>query len=634
MSLKTRLRLLVATLVAVLVLSVSTVYVCHFARNAFEAAAENAHSSASHVELNVSDRVGKSLHDNPQPGATSAETRQRIEQLVLDDPTIQDILSSAVDSSNAILDVSIVSGNGTVLASFNRAAVGKPAPAVTDFDKWKSQTAVGALGNLWDLFRNRENYAVRVPVGIGHVSLPVFSIVVTVRSSFLSHELQPAFEAIAIAFLIAMAVSLALAYMLPALALGPLERVSRRIDQIARGEDPDGIHGEFQEAAEFAVVQSKLNVLGQQFRGARQDAVEMRDSIEHLLQRLEEVVLLFDSQGRLVMAGKPAEQLFGISRDQLLGQSVERVFSPDSLLGATVLKAVRDNQPMRDRVIYFDRPEVGRVRLVVSVEALTRSEGNQPLGVLVRLRDAETRRQLEWHLDLSSKLTAISRLTGGVAHEIKNPLNAIALHLEMVKQKLETSDSQVEPELELIAREVRRLDTVVRTFLNFNKPLEMEVDNVDLAALADEVTLFVEPDAHSRGICVDTDIERPLWIKGDANLLKQALLNVVMNAVEAMGAGGRLYVSARSDGHEQVLTIRDTGSGISREIRDRIFDLYFTTKESGTGIGLALTFRMMQLHNGTIDFASEPGEGTSFYLRFPSALVVMENRLALSQAHS
>ena len=633
MSLKTRLRLVVATLVAVLVLAVSTIYVCHFTRHAFAAADENAHSSASHVERDVSDRVQESLDTNPQPGDTSEQTRQRIEQIVRDDPTVPDILTSAVSSSNEILDVSIVGGNGMVLASFNHASIGHPAPQGTDFDKWRSTTAIGALGNLWDLFRQPENYTVRVPVGIRGGTRPVFSIVVTVRSSFLSHELQPAFQAIAIAFLVALAISMVLAYMVPALALGPLERVSRRIDEIARGENPGAIPGEFEEATEFAVVQSKLNVLGQQYHGARQDAIQMRDNIEHLLQRLEEVVMLFDSQGRLIMAGKPAEQLFGVSRDQLLSQSVERIFSPDSLLGATVLNAVRNNQPMRDRVIYFDRPEVGRVRLVVSVETLSRSEG-QPLGVLVRLRDAETRRQLEWHLDLSSKLTAISRLTGGVAHEIKNPLNAIALHLEMVKHKLETSDSQVEPELDLISREVRRLDTVVRTFLNFNKPLEMEVDDVDLAALADEVSLFVEPDAHSRGICVETNIERPLWIKGDPNLLKQAILNVVVNAVEAMGEGGRLYVGARADGNEQLLTIRDTGSGIPKAIRDRIFDLYFTTKENGTGIGLALTFRMMQLHSGTIDFSSEPGEGTTFYLRFPATAGVVENRLALSQARS
>lgn len=633
MSLKTRLRLVVATLVAVLVLSVSAVYVCHFARNAFDAADENAHSSASHVELYVSDQVTKSLAAHPHPNQTAAEMRQQIEDIVRNDPTVPEILNSAVGSSNAVLDVSIVSGNGTVLASFNRAAVGLRAPQGTDFDRWKSSTAIGALGNLWDLFRKSENYTVRVPVGISGVSTPVFSIVVTVRSSFLSHELRPAFEAIAIAFLIALAISVALAYTVPALALSPLERVSAMIDQIARGENPQAIPGEFEASAEFAVVQSKLNVLGQQYHGARQDAIQMRDNIEHLLQRLEEVVLLFDSQSRLVMAGRPAEQLFGMPRDQLLGRSVESVFSPETLLGATVLTAVRNNQPMRDRVIYFDQPDVGRVRLVVSVETLSRSEG-QPLGVLVRLRDAETRRQLEWHLDLSSKLTAISRLTGGVAHEIKNPLNAIALHLEMVKHKLEASDPQVEPELELIGREVRRLDTVVRTFLNFNKPLEMEVDDVDLAALADEVILFVEPDAHSRGITVDTDIERGLWIKGDPNLLKQALLNVVVNAVEAMGEGGRLYVRAHSDGVERVLTIRDTGSGISKAIRDRIFDLYFTTKENGTGIGLALTFRMMQLHNGTIDFSSEPGEGTTFYLRFPSALVAAESRLALSQARS
>src|SRR5579884_1363192 len=547
MSLKTRLRLVVVTLVAVLVLSVTTIYICYFTRNAFSTAADNARSSASHVGLYVSNHVQDVLRAHPEPEITPERTRARVEQIVRDDPTIPEILNSGVGSSAAVVDISIVSAGGTVLASFTPTSVGTKAPRVTDFDKWRSESAIGALGNLWDLFTHKENYAVQLPLGLGQGSKPLFSIVVTVRSSFLSHALQPAFQTITIAFLIALVISLALAYTLPALALGPLERVSRKIDLIARGEE--GVPGEFEEAAEFAAVQSKLNVLGQQFRGAREDAVQMRDNIEHLLQRLEEVVLLFDSQYRLVMAGRPAEQLFGMKRADLLGQPVEDIFSPDTLLGDTVLKAVRANQPLRDRVIYFDRPEVGRVRLVVSVETLSRSEGHQAIGVLVRLRDAETRRQLEWHLDLSSRLAAISRLTGGVAHEIKNPLNAIALHLEMVKNKLDGTETEVGPELDLIAREVRRLDHVVRTFLNFNKPLEMEVDDIDLASLAEEVALFVEPDAHSRGIRVETDIERPLWIKGDSNLLRQAVLNVVVNAVEAMGEQGALFISARSEGH-------------------------------------------------------------------------------------
>src|SRR5579884_2179911 len=634
MSLRTRLRLVVATLVAVLVLSLSTVYFSHFTKNAFDTVAENARSRARDTEQYVLNRVRQELRDHPEPTATPDETRHRIEALIQNDPTIPEILTSAVGTSDAVLDVSVVSGNNVVLASFTPSLVGKRAPRTIDFEQWKSRSAFGALSNLWDLFTRRENYALRLPVGAGHGSRPVFTVIVTLRSSFLSRMLQPAMVTMAIAFLIALAISVALAYTLPALALGPLERVSQRIDQIARGEDSGGVPGEFEEAAEFAAVQSKLNVLGRQFRGAREDAVQMRDNIEHLLQRLEEVVLLFDSQSRLVMAGMPAEQLFGMKRADLLGQPVEDIFSPDTLLGDTVLKAVRANQPLRDRVIYFDRPEVGRVRLVVSVEKLSRSEGGQPIGVLVRLRDAETRRQLEWHLDLSSRLAAISRLTGGVAHEIKNPLNAIALHLENVKHNLDGHEPEVEPELDVISREIRRLDNVVRTFLNFNKPLEMEVHDVDLAAMADEVVLFVAPDAHSRSIRVDTDIERPLWIKGDPNLLRQAILNVVVNALEAMGEGGELFIGARAETSAHVLTVRDSGPGIPRDIQDRIFDLYFTTKQDGTGIGLALTFRMMQLHSGTIDFSSEAGKGTTFHLRFPVGSANVEHAMALSQARS
>ncbi len=239
------------------------------------------------------------------------------------------------------------------------------------------------------------------------------------------------------------------------------------------------------------------------------------------------------------------------------------------------------------------------------------------MGRLITLRDVESRRQLEVQLGISSRLAAITRLTSGVAHEIKNPLNAMALHLEVLKSKL---DGERPEELDVIAREIKRLDNVVKTFLSFNKPIELQARPIDLTRVVEQVIALVQVEAHARNIEIETSLKGKLWINGDPDLLQQAILNVVNNGLEAMLNGGNLTVRAEGGGDECLLSITDAGPGIAPEIRDRIFNLYFTTKEQGSGIGLATTFRVVQLHSGTIDFVSEQGKGTTFRLRFPGMM--------------
>ncbi|HTA68115.1 MAG TPA: ATP-binding protein, partial [Bryobacteraceae bacterium] len=238
------------------------------------------------------------------------------------------------------------------------------------------------------------------------------------------------------------------------------------------------------------------------------------------------------------------------------------------------------------------------------------------VGTLITLRDVESRRQLEVQLGISSRLAAITRLTSGVAHEIKNPLNAMALHLEVLKSKLDGE----QPELDVIVREIKRLDNVVKTFLNFNKPVVLQTRPIDLNRVVDQVLALVLVEAQARKVDLETALHGKLWINGDPDLLKQAILNVVNNGLEAMKDGGKLAVRTECRGDECQLTIRDAGPGIAPEIQDRIFNLYFTTKEQGSGIGLATTFRVVQLHSGTIDFVSEQGKGTTFRLRFPGMM--------------
>ncbi len=330
-----------------------------------------------------------------------------------------------------------------------------------------------------------------------------FQIVVAVKSDFVRHDVEPALTNLALAFGASLFIAIFLGFVVPNLVLDPLGRMSRTIDSILSGQSEELLPARQREAREFAAVQSKLSVLGEQFRGAKQDALELRSNVEQLLERLEEAVLLFDNSGRLLLAGAPAERLLGRTQGEMAGRTLEELFPFSSALGSAISAAVQNRQPVRGQTVTMVRDGGPPQKLLVSVQVLQRRAGEDPIGTLIEVRDAEGRRQLERHLDLTSRLAALSRLTGGVAHEIKNPLNAMALQLELLKGKLDGE----QPEVEVIAREIKRLDNVVKTFLSFNRPVELEAKRLDLSQLVGQVIDLVAPEAAAKQVRIDANLE-------------------------------------------------------------------------------------------------------------------------------
>jgi signal transduction histidine kinase len=234
--------------------------------------------------------------------------------------------------------------------------------------------------------------------------------------------------------------------------------------------------------------------------------------------------------------------------------------------------------------------------------------------------DAAKRGQL---VELSRRVTALGRLTAGVAHEVKNPLNAMTIHLELLKQKLGSGASadSIDAHVEIISREIRRLDDVVQGFLKFARPEELTLKPVSPAELVDEVLKTLSVEADVSGVKLESAIAADVSaVEADPGIFRQALLNLAKNAVQAMPNGGTLTIGAASskDGRVEI-RVSDTGVGIPPENLAKIFDLYFTTKQSGTGIGLSLVYRTVQLHNGDIDVESTPGVGTSFVIKMPKS---------------
>jgi signal transduction histidine kinase len=217
------------------------------------------------------------------------------------------------------------------------------------------------------------------------------------------------------------------------------------------------------------------------------------------------------------------------------------------------------------------------------------------------------------------RLVALSRLSAGIAHEIKNPLNAMSIHLELLRTALGGSREALDY-LAVITAQLRRLDEVVQTFLKFSRPEPLALTPTSLLRVLNDIRPIAEAEGEQAGVRVEIDCPASLPdVPADASALGNALLNLALNGCQAMPNGGtlRIAATAQSDGRI-ALTVSDTGVGIPADQLDKIFNLYFTTKTSGTGIGLAMVYRTVQLHDGDITVASAPGRGTTFTVTLPT----------------
>ena len=250
-------------------------------------------------------------------------------------------------------------------------------------------------------------------------------------------------------------------------------------------------------------------------------------------------------------------------------------------------------------------------------------------------RNLEYLSQVQSTMRYSRKLAALGRLSAGVAHEVKNPLNAMMIHLELLRQQFrparlsggaaavavaDTPAVEALQHVDVIANEIRRLDEVVQGFLKFSRPEDLKLQTVSLAALLKEVVPIVQPEADRGGVTLVVEHQAVPDVHGDPTMLRQAFLNLALNACHAMPSGGTLRIQcASARGRRVSISFTDTGVGIKPEHLKRIFDLYFTTKEKGSGIGLSMVYRTVQMHDGDIEVESTPGAGSSFRVLLPQA---------------
>jgi signal transduction histidine kinase len=629
--------LAISALVFLIAAVVSGVYIHQLVKGAVQQSYETNHMVAQQVWLALQQALESGLRDRTVDPNDPAELRGLVAETVENDPPLQSVLVSVIRYSSTVYDVNIGDSQGVVILSTNPGNQGKALPARPNYT---GLLKANPIRMMMQAFGKAEVFDIMVP--LENNGKLIATVNVGVHTSLLRAVYQPLLRNAIKLMALALIVALAAAFLLSNFALRPMTEISRQLDKLtaAGGAPVEDETASKQDVA--ARVSTKIEKIGQRMRNVEEVYSALRENLDQILGNLQDGIILFTEDKRAVLVSEAASRFLQVNRDALLGRHAGEIFVRSTVLGRALREAIEGGINMVKEEV---RTEGGR-RIQASVDFIYDAETHQDLGALVTLHDLEMAEQIESELELSRRMAAIGRLTSGVGHEVKNPINAIVVHLELLKSKIGEGNGQAARHLDVIDAEIRRLDRVVQTLVDFSRPVELQLREQDLRRVIRDVLALAADELETRNVILVSHMpEEPLIANVDADLLKQAALNVIQNGGQAMPDGGRLEVWLEEDknlvephsagagangvGGEKsahaapgfaVLRIADEGTGIPEEIKEKIFDLYFTTKTGGSGIGLAMTYRILQLHHGNIDVESREGRGTEFRLRIPLAV--------------
>ncbi|HKD92368.1 MAG TPA: ATP-binding protein [Terriglobales bacterium] len=617
--LKTKLVLAITLMVTAMVAALSSIYVSQIVHQRINADYQTGYLVASEVLQAAESALDVDLSNAPNP----AKRRQQMEETLQSDAGLNTVMNSMVGNTPIIYDAAVVDPDGKILFSSNPNNFDKQAgkrdlfSTINSEHSWRQVRWIFDKSNLYTVYE--------IYVAPDRPDIAFGSVRVGISPVFLKNDLKPQIKRAAWFSLIAVVVSLVLAAGLSNLALHPLETISRRLDVLTAAHIGPAAAEPKRRTDEVGAVTSKIERIGREIRDVKEVFSALKENLDQIMGNLQDGLILFTRDLRAVLVSASAEPFLGKPRSEILGRQIDEIFTEQTVLGREMLRAVAAHEPIDGREVEAEN----RHRVHISLDFI--EEHGERIGALVTMRDAESVHQIENEIELSRRLAAIGRLTSGVAHEVKNPINAIVVHLEILRQKLQSVEPDVQRHVDVIGNEIQRLDRVVQMLVDFTRPVELRLSEVDLRRLIEDVASLSAPAAERHNVeLVREPPSEPILVKIDDDLVKQAILNVVLNGVQAMSEGGVLRLRAhRDDRGGVVVDIADNGPGIPPEIREKVFDLYFSTKKTGSGIGLAMTFRVMQLHNGSVDFDTD-SSGTTFHLRFPVAVEPREimNELA------
>ena len=555
-----------------------------------------------------------------------------------DDPGLRSILESSLYSKN-VTYAALADVRGLAVAHADTALEGQLLPAGGDLGKLLERKPLSQLLAIYS--SPGQNLEFRQPLLLGDTEIG--SIRIGVSTLLIRQDLDGSLRpALATAFA-ALALSVLVATLLSQLLLRPIHVIRSGLTRLGKGEF--GVQLNLTQHDEFGELGTFFNAVSEQLSADRTQMAGQVANLESAVERLEDAVAIVNARGELLFANPAIRALLP---EAAPGASLDTLLAPDHPLRRLFEQTLVSRQSRGPLSAPFG--ESGE-RLVMT-HAINDSKGDL-VGIMLIGRNLEYLSQVQSTMRYSRKLAALGRLSAGVAHEVKNPLNAMMIHLELLRQQVSASNTRraagssrsktaraegaegrslavAEPppvdraeatqHVDIIANEIRRLDEVVQGFLKFTRPEDLKLQPVALGPLIDEIVPIVRPEAERAGVALDIDCNGAPDVNGDPAMLRQAFLNLALNACQAMPGGGTLRVHCEGlRGRRVSISFTDTGIGIKPEHLQRIFDLYFTTKPNGSGIGLSMVYRTVQMHDGEIEVQSTPGAGTRFRVLLPQS---------------
>jgi two-component system, sporulation sensor kinase E len=344
--------------------------------------------------------------------------------------------------------------------------------------------------------------------------------------------------------------------------------------------------------------------------------------LERIFDALQEGVIVTDIQGKIQFINAAGAQIFGVEPDEAFGRPLEEKLRG---LDWTSLRS-NETSVSRDIEVFYPRHRflnfyVAPLHLHKDVED-SNALRQDLVGYAIILRDiTEDRRMAEQTIE-SERLSALTLLSAGVAHEIGNPLNSLNIHLQLIERRLRKAPAELRSELgELLATaksEIQRLDSIVHQFLRAIRPSTPQFETHNLNEILEESVAFLRPEIRDRDIIVELDLDPTLpRLQIDRDQMKQAFYNVIKNAFQAMKTGGILHVRSWQSELYVSVSFNDTGGGIPQDQMSKLFQPYYTTKSSGSGLGLLIVRRIVREHGGEIEIESNEGKGMRVTIHLP-----------------
>jgi signal transduction histidine kinase len=481
------------------------------------------------------------------------------------------------------------------------------------------------------------------------------SIRIGVSTLLMRRELDELFWGALFTVAAALGIAVFVAGVFAQLLLRPIHVLRSGLTRLGRGEF--GVRLDLPPGDEFGELGDFFNTVSQQLSADRSLLAGQKANLQTAVENLEDAVALFNPSGELLFANPAMEPALPANA---MGRALQGLLPnghPYRTLVEETLATRRSRGPVQSQRQNTESvppkgAASGEVKAgdeeLIMTHAIMGTSG-ELVGVLLVSRNLAHLSRMQSTLAYSRKLVALGRLTAGIAHEVKNPLNAMMIHLELLRTKIRGAAVAVpEPvaaaggmlglgpgrtaalpppvqgaleHVSIIESEIRRLDEVVQGFLKFTRPEDLRLQPVKVHALMDEILPIIETEATKHNVKVTVDVPQNVpAVNGDSAMLRQAFLNLAINACQAMPEGGSLRLMSGPASRSRVeVRVQDTGVGIAPEHLSKIFNLYFTTKERGTGIGLSMVYRIIQMHDGEVEVQSTPGRGTTFRVLLPRA---------------